>query len=195
MAASTVIARAFSIIGHPVVLTPVAAVLAAISQGAPAWQVHRIALLFAGLAAIVMSYSWLQVMRGRWTHVDASVRTERRGLNIFLVSVLLGGALLAALYDRRQIAIALALSATVVLVGMLGARLLKISLHVAFAAFSTALVWPHGYWVVAGIIVTAAVAWSRFTLARHSVSEIAAGLVLGSIAGAAFHPLALVATS
>jgi hypothetical protein len=187
LAATTVIARAFSIIGHPVVLTPVAAVLAAISQGAPARQVHRIALLFVGLAALVLSYSWLQVVRGRWSHVDASVRTERRGLNLFLVSVLAGGALLAVWYERRQIAIALTLSAAVVLVGMVCARWLKMSLHVAFAAFSTALVWPQGYWVAAGIVVTGAVAWSRFTLARHSLGEIVAGLVLGSIAGVAFH--------
>jgi membrane-associated phospholipid phosphatase len=63
----------------------------------------------------------------------------------------------------------------------------KVSLHSAFAAFATTLLWPLVPALVAGAVVTAAVVWSRLVLRRHVVTDVVVGLALGVAAGAAFH--------
>ena len=64
---------------------------------------------------------------------------------------------------------------------------MKVSLHVAFAAFATALLWPIKLAVVAGVLLTAAVVWSRLVLGRHVAADVAAGLLLGTAVGGAYH--------
>src|SRR5205823_6559843 len=41
-----------------------------------------------GIAGVVLGFSFWQVRRGHWQHVDASARAERRSLNLFLAIVL-----------------------------------------------------------------------------------------------------------
>jgi membrane-associated phospholipid phosphatase len=155
------VARAVSIAGHPVVHMAVAASIAA--------------------------SSWWQVCAGRWSHVDASVRTERASLNVFLVVVcLLGAVLLWVLTAWRSMPVAMALSGALVLAGLLTARWVKVSLHAAFAAFATALLWPGTLAFAGGILVTAAVIWSRLVLRRHVAADVVAGLLLGVAAGTAY---------
>jgi hypothetical protein len=64
-------ARAISILGHPAVETA-AAMLLLVGRDDAA----RASSVALG-AAIVMGYSWWQVRRGLWAHVDASNRRER----------------------------------------------------------------------------------------------------------------------
>src|SRR5262245_18558675 len=93
------LARVLSIVGHPVVVLP-AAVLAGVSGEAPP-QVARQAVLSTVLVgAAVMLYSAMQVRRGRWSHVDASVREERRQLNLFLAVFLVLAATVLWLTSR-----------------------------------------------------------------------------------------------
>ncbi len=101
------VARAVSIVGHPVVLVLVAALISASAQGASHQQLRLIGGALATFAVIVVGFSWLQVRTGRWSHVDASVRNERNSLNVFLVALCLserGAALVSdapALHVRR----------------------------------------------------------------------------------------------
>jgi membrane-associated phospholipid phosphatase len=83
--------------------------------------------------------------------------------------------------------IALALSGALVLVALLVARWVKVSLHAAFAAFATTLLWPITLAVAGGVLVTAAVVWSRLVLRRHVAADVMAGLVLGVAAGGGYH--------
>ena len=101
--------------------------------------------------------------------------------------LLLSATLLWFLAGRSNMAIALAFSGAIILAALLSARWVKVSLHAAFAAFATALLWPNWIGVVAGVAVTAAVVWSRLELGRHVAADIAAGLLLGMIAGAGYH--------
>ena len=81
------LARALSIAGHPMLALPLAVLAIALAQGdarSAAWS----ALGFAAFAALVMAYSWWQVRRGRWSHVDASATHERSTLNRFLLIAL-----------------------------------------------------------------------------------------------------------
>ena len=182
------VARAVSIAGHPVVLVLVAAMIAAASRGASFLQLRLVGAAVAALGVIVLGYSWLQVRAGRWSHVDASVRNERSSLNVFLTVLLFLGAALSWFGTHsRPLTGALALSGALIVVAMLLARWVKLSLHTAFAAFATALIWPLTLAVLAGVLVTAAMAWSRLTLGRHVVADVVAGALLGTAAGSAYH--------
>lgn len=181
------IARAVSIVAHPVVMMPAAALIAASSRGASALQLRLVGGAVATIGIAVLAYSWLQVRAGHWTHVDASARGERASLNVFLAVLLFLGALLAWLMTYQlHLAAALASSGLLVSLALLASRWVRMSLHVAFAAFATTLVWPTTVAVIAGLIVTAAMVWSRVTLRRHVAVDIIAGLALGAAVGAAY---------
>lgn len=184
----TALARVISIVGHPVLLILVATLIAASARGATIEQLRLVGGVLAALGIIVLGFGWLQVRNGRWSHVDASVPKERTTLNAFLVILtLLSAALLWFLTHRTTMAVALALSGAIILIALLTARWVKVSLHAAFAAFATALLWPNWPAVVAGIVVTTVVAWSRLELGRHVAADIAAGLLLGAAAGTGYH--------
>jgi hypothetical protein len=181
------IARAVSVLGHPIVLVSVAALTAASTQGAPLMQLRIIGVFLLTFAGVVFGFMWFQVRAGRWTHVDASARSERPSLNLFLVGLLvLSAVLLRYLLRSPHMSIALVLAAMLVVAALLLARWVKVSLHTAFAAYSTALLWPLTLAVVGGIVVTAAVAWSRLALGRHVAADVGVGFLLGVVAGTTY---------
>jgi len=184
---SHVLARALSIAGHPMLVLPLAAVLLATQRGdhALAW---RLALGMGAFAAVVMMWSWWQVRRGRWAHVDASHRQERRTLNGALLAALAIGAALSALSGGLpELTWGLALAAAIIAVALLATRWCTLSLHVAFAIYAAWLLWPLGaMWTLAALCVAAAIAWSRLRLQRHRPRDLLAGAVVGCAAGLAF---------
>lgn len=144
---------------------------------------------FAAFAGIVMAYSGWQVRRGRWSHVDASDRSERRSLNRFLLVALLGSTALALwLGPSTELTLGLALSAAMVAIAMLTSRWCKLSLHMAFAVFAAFLLLVNAPWWVGltGLCFAAAVAWSRLALQRHVPRDLIAGALTGALAGIAF---------
>ena len=181
------IARAVSIVGHPVALISGCGLIAASTHGASPVQMRTIGATLLLLAVVVVGFTWFQVKAGRWAHVDASARTERVSLNLFLATLLLASAVLVWLVlHNLHMSVALVLSATLIVAALLLARWVKMSLHVAFAAFATALLWPLLWAVAAGSLITAAVAWSRLTLGRHVLADVIVGLLLGTLAGFAY---------
>jgi membrane-associated phospholipid phosphatase len=182
------LARAISIVGHPVVLLLVAALVAASSRGASPNQLWFIGGATLSFGAVVLAFSWFQVRTGRWSHVDASVAEERKSLNLFLGALCVAGAVVMWLATRRvPMPLALGLSGALIAIALLLSRWVKVSLHSAFAAFATTLLWPIVPALIAGAAITAAVVWSRLALRRHVVADVVVGLVLGVVAGAAFH--------
>jgi len=166
---------------------PVAALIAASTRAASLQQLRLIGGALVTLGVIVLGFSWWQVRSGRWSHVDASVRKERNSLNVFLGALCLLSAVLLWLLTRRPyMSVALALSGALVVVALTIARWVKVSLHAAFAAFATALLWPNKVAVVVGVLVTAAVVWSRLVLGRHVAADVTAGLLLGAAAGGGY---------
>jgi membrane-associated phospholipid phosphatase len=140
--------------------------------------------LLLGIGVIALGFSWLQVRAGRWSHVDASVQNERTSLNLFLAGLCFVSA--AALWfstHRSMMPIALALSGALVVVALSTSRWVKVSLHSAFAAFATMLLWPDWTAVVVGCVVTMGVVWSRLVLRRHVMADVIAGLLLGAGTG------------
>ena len=182
------LARIVSILGHPLVSLPVAALLLAAHGGVGPARLLTLVLGLGAIASGVMGYSHWQVRRERWRHVDASGRGERRSLNRFLL-VLFAVSTLAtwAWAPQREFALGLALSALLVAAAMLSARWCKLSLHVAFAMYASVLLVQLSWLACAvGVAFTAGVAWSRLVLDRHAPRDLVAGAIAGLLAGIAF---------
>ena len=182
------VARCLSILGHPLVFLPLAAWMALASRTSGVQALPLALAFFALLALGVMLYSWLQVRRGRWGHVDASLPRERRSLNGVLLAALSVSALVVWFKPyARGLALGITLSCFLVGAALLTARWLKVSLHVAFVAFASTILWQVSpAMVAAALVFTAAVGWSRLELGRHSLAEVVAGAGLGLVAGSAF---------
>ena len=182
------LARVVSVFGHPMVALPLAALALTAARGQ-----YRIALWmtlgFTAFAAVLMAYSSWQVRRGRWSHVDASGKNERKSLNRFLLAALLVSTACAAWSGfSAQLTLGLALSATMVLAAMLTSRWCKLSLHMAFVVFAVFLLLLDAPWWagLAGLCFAGAVAWSRLALRRHVPRDLIAGAAVGALAGIAF---------
>ncbi len=182
------LARVVSVSGHPMVALPLAALALTAARGQ-----YRIALWmtlgFTAFAAVVMAYSSWQVRRGRWSHVDASGKNERKSLNRFLLAALLVSTACAAWSGfSAQLTLGLALSAAMVLAAMLTSRWCKLSLHMAFVVFAVFLLLLDAPWWagLAGLCFAGAVAWSRLALRRHVPRDLIAGDAVGALAGLAF---------
>ncbi|TWH99057.1 hypothetical protein IP90_03236 [Luteimonas cucumeris] len=182
------LARTLSILGHPLLVLPTAVLLLAANEGADTRRLSGLGLALGALAALVLAYSWWQVRRKRWTHVDASTGSERHALNRFLlVAFAISAAVAWALFSQREFALGLALSAALIAAAMLSARWWKLSLHVAFAVFA-ALLLARVSWLACavGLLFAIAVAWSRLALSRHAPRDLAAGAGAGALAGLLF---------
>jgi hypothetical protein len=180
------IARSLSILGHPLVVLPAA--VAVLVMHSHASSAALIVSTVCGIAGAVLAYSFWQVHRGHWQHVDASARAERHSLNLFLAIVLFLGAVMA-FYQLSEpgLSLGLLLSGLLIVVMMLVSPWIKLSLHASFAVFAVLLLWPLKLWYVALASVAAAgICWSRVLLARHTVAEVLGGGLLGGICGACF---------
>lgn len=178
-------------LGHPVLLMPLAVWLAVQQRQAPRAVLWLALGLTLAVAAAVTGFSLWKVRRGRWRHVDASVPAERRELNGFAAGALLtaaGAALLAG--APRSVALGLAAGGALVLLAQATRGWCKLSLHAAFGALAVALAWPQGRAMAALALLMAGVAWSRLELRRHGRLDVAAGLLAGAVAGVLFQALA-----
>ncbi len=186
------LARAVSLLGHPLVLLPLTVVALSSAQGDAASRA-RIAIGMALFAGIVLIWSWWQVRRGRWEHVDASGKRERRALNRFLLAALTLATGIAAWRSEATVLVAgLAMSAALIAVAMATSRWCKLSLHMAFAVYAAILLWQlHAGLGMAILVFSVAIAWSRLALHRHSPVDLVAGAMAGLLAGAGFRFLAV----
>jgi len=183
------VARAVSILGHPMLVLPLVMLALATGRGSGSGSdTLWMGVGFVVFAVVVMAYSKHQVRRGQWAHVDASHQEERKSLNRFLLAALLVSAALAAFTGMpRQLALGLALSTAMVAVAILTARWCTLSLHMAFMMFAVFLLASVSWWAALfGLVFAAAVAWSRLRLQRHVMRDLVAGACTGALAGATY---------
>ena len=191
----TALARTVSILGHPLLVLPLAVLALSWSRTGRGGDTLAIAVGFGTFAAAVMAYSWWQVRRGRWTHVDASARHERSSLNRFLLVALAVAAALAWSAAMRELALGLGLSAALVATAILASPRCKLSLHLGFAVYAGMLLGHIDWRLSAGAFVFATLlAWSRLALQRHVPRDLVAGALAGLVAGSAFWQLLPLAT-
>lgn len=184
------VARAVSLVGHPGLVMPAAVIGSAIARGADSSTVSSFTLTTAMIIAIALAYSAWQIRRGAWVDMDASLPAERLQLNVFLVLLLFG--LTAALYATGYPSVFVfgtLLAGALILLALLLRHRLKLSLHVSFAVYGAALLWPHTTATSAGMLAAVAIAWSRLILQRHTRAEVILGAIAGGCAGLALHAL------
>jgi hypothetical protein len=182
------LARTISIFGHPLLVLPAGLALPAALRGGDPGTLRSMLVGFALFAALVLGWSWWQVRRGRWAHVDASQPSERQSLNrLLLVAIAIGALLAWRGSPAPDLALALALSACILAISMLTVRWCKLSLHAAFAVYAAGLLWPLGVaCVAAGCVFAGIVSWSRLQLSRHRPRDIVAGAAAGSLAASGY---------
>lgn len=184
----TFVARTLSLIGHPAILTPVAAMLSAMTKGVPIQALQLLVLVSLCLGASVITYSWIQVRTGRWRHVDASVPRERRHLHSVLLLLFFGvAAVLRVSGQPLRMVLGLACCGLLIVLAWLFRRRLKVSLHASFAIFAAALLWPDMASTFVVLLLALAVSWSRLVLRRHTRQEVVFGLLSGGMTGLAFN--------
>jgi membrane-associated phospholipid phosphatase len=183
------IARFTSIAGHPFVFIPAAIVFSGASRpsAAPAGSAGVVAAIVALGMLVIGAYVGHGLHTGRWSNIDVSVREQRGGL----YRVALGATAAAAVafaVEGLPVGVRGSLIAFgLVLVSALVNLRLKISLHVAFAAYAVGIAAGRRLDVLlVASLLAVAIAWSRLVLRRHTPAEVLAGAVAGSIAGAAF---------
>lgn len=182
------LARAVSILGHPLLVLPAALALPAALRDADHATLRSMLIGFALFAALLLGWSWWQVRRSRWAHVDASQPSERKSLNRTLLVAIAIGALVAWLRSPTpDLALTLAVSACIVAIAMLLVRWCKLSLHASFAVYAAGLLWPLGVAAVGtGCVFAGIVAWSRLRLSRHRPRDIVAGAATGVLAAGGY---------
>jgi hypothetical protein len=173
-------ARAVSIVGHPFVVPSATALWAAVRRGTSLTELAVLAALLVVLVSVVAAYSWRRVRSGRWQHVDASLRAERRDLNRFaFVLTSLAALFTFFVLHHPLFAVPLATAAAMLFVCLVTARWLKLSHHVMFAVLPAGWLWPDAVALGGLAVVAAAVGWSRVRLGRHTLAEVEGGAALG----------------
>ena len=177
-------ARFISIVGHP--FTFVVLLLSL-----PFWRKGDLnGLRIAGLVAVIGLVPLGLFMRqryraGHWQTVDASAPKDRPVAFLAIFAVLVPFTIYFHIVERSVILV----RGCLVLAGlMLAAALLnrwvKISGHLAFAAFGAVIFARIN--IVSGVaagLFLPVLAWSRVALSRHTYPEVVAGCMLGLTAG------------
>jgi len=182
------LARVISIVGHPVLVLPVAVMVSGRVRGVSLATRSTTIGVTLGIGVVVLVFSAVRVWLGHWKHVDASEPAERDQLNGFTAVLLLGAALAGLLTSGGTPDLYLwpACSGGVVLAAMALRRRMKLSQHVAFDLFAALAVLPSVWAASAIAVLTIGVGWSRLVLQRHTRTEVAVGTVVGVVAGAVF---------
>lgn len=180
------LARAVSIILHPMIVLLVAT--AAAARRLPPAQASRAMLVVALIAVIPFTiFVVRQVRAARWENVDASRPEERPRL--FVVTLILMAVLGAVLSRSSSIAFlsrGVFAAGGMLLIAWALLRWVKVSLHVAcLSMVAVSMTWMSIPLAITFGALVPFLAWARVTMQRHTLVEIALGALLGIGAGLA----------
>jgi membrane-associated phospholipid phosphatase len=174
---STSLARALSIAGHPFLLIPL---MIAVATRNWVWT----AAIAAGMILPMLAITIRNVRRGAWSDHDVSRQDQRLGLyRVAFPLLAVSTVLLYFLGAGRGMLRGMAAAAVMLALGTIGNRFLKISMHMMTAAYATVVIvkiYPMSAWIL--VPFTAAIAWSRRKLERHTWPEVVVGLAIGTAA-------------
>lgn len=150
------------------------------------WVLLAMALVSLPVSLLVAT----QVLAGRWTDLDVSVRRQRYALYPFGFACMLALAIAFAHFGAPEIAV----RATVAIVfanladGIVNFAY-KVSAHATGAAICASILWAAvPAWGVVGAIAALAVGWSRVELKRHTPGQVLLGWAVGLLTALiAFH--------
>lgn len=184
-------AKAFSIIGHPL-LTVAAYVCFFCFYHYSLQKAAYLSVLIIGLVVIpIIARNWFKVRRGQYSNFDVSNRQQR---NSFYPPVLILLVFLAfVLYFMNQdnvLLFGVFIFLLLMVVLAIGNRWVKISLHASINFFIATLLLPYGKTMASlALLFSLLVSLSRIVLGRHHWSEVLAGSCLGLSFGLLFYHL------
>jgi membrane-associated phospholipid phosphatase len=181
----TVLARWISRIIHPItfpLLTlGIVTYYADPSQGviaAARWVLIALLLTSVPITLLVM----FQVLRGKWTDLDVSVRRQRYTLYPFGLACMVALAIVFRVLQAP--AIAVSATAAIVVANLVNALInlrYKVSAHATSAALCTAILSVGApIWAIPAGIATLLVGWSRVVLGRHTTGQVILGWLVGA---------------
>lgn len=177
------LARWVSIIIHPIAFPLVTLFLVAFeaTHSLPA------SLRYTGWATLLTSVPItllvsVQVLRGKWTDLDVSVRKQRYQLYPFGLACMLALAALFIVVGAPGICVraALAIVLANIVDGVIN-FIYKVSAHATGAAVCATILWAAvPLWGIVAAILALAVGWSRVALGRHTGGQVALGWAVGA---------------
>jgi hypothetical protein len=172
------LARALSVAGHPLLLMLLTVAAATRNW---IWTAVLAASTVLPMTAIIVR----NVRRGSWSDFDVSRRDQRTGLYRVAIPLVAITALILYFLDAGpRLMRGFAAAAVMLIVGVIGNRFLKISMHMMCAALcAVTLIHMYPWSALAIVPFVIALAWSRRKLERHTWVEIAVGLGIGAGAG------------
>jgi hypothetical protein len=177
LSSSTALARAISVAGHPFLLIPLMVAIATRN-----WIPTAVVGAVTILPMLVITLR--NVRRGVWSDHDVSRREQRGGLYRVALPLIAVSALILWQMDASpRMMRGFAAAAVMLVLGLIGNRFLKISMHMMAAAFfavTTIRIYPISAFAIVPFV--AAIAWSRRKLERHTWLEIFVGLAIGAAA-------------
>lgn len=188
------IARWVSIIVHPVVLPLVTLFVIVDTATHSLKDAGRWVLLAVLLTSLpVASLVGFQVLRGRWSDLDVSIRKQRYALYPFGLACMIALLIVFVRFGAPRVAVRAA--AGLAFSNVAGAFInfvYKVSAHAAGAAICATLLLLAAApaWGVSAIGATVLVGWSRVELGRHTVGQVVLGWAVG--VGCALAAFALV---
>lgn len=189
-----VVARIVSAVVHPILLPLLTlGVLTALApdgtiDSALTWVSIGLVVSALPIVALVL----VQVMRGRWSDTDVSVREHRYVLYPVGVACLLAAAVVLVLLRAPRIAVQATLAAVTAnaINGLINLRY-KVSAHATTAALCAVLLWrglptpDSTFWGGSVSVAALLVGWSRVALGRHTRGQVVLGWAVGVATGAA----------
>lgn len=179
----TWVARWISVIVHPIAFPLVTLFLVAYAKTESLTSSARytlVALLLTSVPiALLVS---IQVLRGRWTDLDVSVRRQRYTLYPFGLACMI--ALAAAFLAMGAPSICVRATLAIVLANIVDGvinLLYKVSAHATGAAICATILWAAvPFWGIIGAILALLVGWSRVELGRHTRGQVVLGWLVGT---------------
>ncbi len=178
-------AQIISVIGHPFVLLPLTAVIAALQNASP-WRAFTIGTITVLATVFPLLFIIRQrVKAGKWSDHDVSEHSQRNNFyTIAIIIVALSCVLFLFLDFPRSLLLGMIISLVLLVAAMIINLRSKISLHLIFASYCAVSLIAVGFWVGACFILLAiAVAFSRVILRRHTTAQVVSGALLGAAAG------------
>lgn len=174
-----------SVLAHPFVLVPILVAIVASRSLPPQRAAAVVAFVVAGSILPMLWMIMRRVRSGGWSDHDVSVREQRTGMYPAALAIVTATILLLLLIDPPRAV----LHGTVAVLALIGTASiinlrLKVSLHTAFAWFTAVCLYSVSPALGMGAgLVALAVAWSRLELRRHTLAEVAVGILLGVTIG------------
>jgi membrane-associated phospholipid phosphatase len=182
-----IIARLVSMIIHPIAFPLVSLGVVIFSATASFVQASRWLLLALVLTSLpVAVLVGIQVLRGRWTDLDVSVRRQRYALYPFGLACLLALIFIYAHFGAPPVAIrAMSAFAIANTVDAFINFLYKVSAHATGAAACATLLWfgATPIWGIGASCAALLVGWSRVELGRHTRGQVLLGWGVGVLSG------------